>query len=664
MSAWRPFREQRVIQGMVASGVIAAGATLLALAVAALPIGRRADDLVYDTLYRLRTPQDLSNGPVVIVAVDDASVSAVGKSLGFGWPWPREFWGRIVQYLEQSGARAVAIDLLFDEPSNYQSETGDDDAFASMMNEVKIPVIYAAYRAQPTIVPAIRDPALGATDIPADEEVLRSYQLQAKSVPSMALRTARAVDPGIRAAGSARLHYYGPHRRADGKPTFKIISAANVLAAARGAESAAQSGIDPAMFRDKIVLIGAITRGAYDLKSSPLSALYPGVEYHATALQNLLSNQFVRPVGAAWTTALGLAAALAAAGSLIGFRKTWKKLLGALLPVAGLILLAILLFRGNSIRWLPLAMPLLAALLAGAAALLWVYLTEFRQRQFIFRALGQYVSPQIAARIASDPASLSLGGERRDMTVMFSDIQGFTDLAEAMEVDALGRVLNAYMDGMSEIVVAHEGTLGKYLGDGIMSFWSAPITQPDHAALACRAALAMQRARNAADEPALRTRLGISSGPMVVGNMGSSRRFDYTVIGDAVNFASRLESANKYFGTTILVSESTHQQVKDRFTLRKVGLVRVRGRRSAEPVHELLGEAPASDAIAAKLRAYESALAAFQRRQWDHAETVLLEIVKQHGDDGPSRALLARVATMRITPPAEPWDGSISLEEK
>jgi len=588
----------------------------------------------------------------------------VGKSLGFGWPWPREFWGRIVEYLERCGARAVAIDLLFDEPSNYQSETGDDDTFAAMMNGIKIPVVYAAYRAQPTIVPAIRDPALGATDIPPDEEVLRSYQLQAKSVPSLALRAARAVDPELRAAGSVRLHYYGPHRRDDGKPTFRTISAANVLAAARGGEAAAQSGIDPGMFRDKIVLIGAITRGAYDLKSSPLSALYPGVEYHATALQNLLSNQFVRPIGAAGTTALGLAAALLAAGSLIGFRKTWKKILGALLPVAGLILLAVILFRGNAIRWLPLAMPLLAALLAGAGALLWVYLTEFRQRQFIFRALGQYISPQIAARIASDPASLSLGGERRDMTVMFSDIQGFTDLAEAMEVDALGAMLNTYMDGMSEIVVAHEGTLGKYLGDGIMSFWSAPIMQPDHAALACRAALAMQRARNAGGEPALRTRLGISSGPMVVGNMGSSRRFDYTVIGDLVNFASRLEGANKYFGTTILVSESTHQRVRDRFTLRKVGLVRVKGRRSAEPVHELLGEAPASDATAAKLRAYESALAAFQQRQWDRAEAGLLEIVVQHGDDGPSRALLARVAAMRITPPPEPWDGSISLEEK
>jgi adenylate cyclase len=644
--------------------MIAAAATIITAALASLGATRRVDDVIYDSLYRLRAPEDKSAGPVVIVAVDDASLEAVGKALHFGWPWPREFWGRIVQYLETCGARAVAIDLLFDEPSNYQSETGDDDAFAALMNEVNIPVVYAAYRAQPTIAPPIRDPALGYSDIPQDEEILRSYQLQAKSVPSLALRTARAVDPSIRGVGSIRLHYYGPHRREDGKPTFRQISAANVLAAARGGEAAAKSGIDPAMFRDKIVLIGAVARGAYDLKATPLSPQYPGVEYHATAIQNLLANQFVNPLTAPLTSLLAFLAALLSAASLIMLRRLWLKFAGALLPLVGLIVLAAMLFRATQIRWVPLAMPLLAALLAGAGAFLWVYLTEFRQRQFIFRALGQYVSPQVAARIADDPASLSLGGERRHMTVMFSDIEGFTDLGETMEVESLGRLLNSYMDRMSEIVIEHEGTLGKYLGDGIMSFWNAPIAQPHHATLACRAALAMLCRGDAPGTPALRTRLGISSGPMVVGNMGSSRRFDYTVIGDTVNFASRLESANKHFGTRILVSQGARNQVGEHFILRKVGLLRVKGRRGAEPVYELIGEAPPDEATAGRVRAYERALESFQSRQWDAAKAVLLEILKQHGDDGPSRVLLARVAAMRITPPAQAWDGSISLEEK
>ncbi|HXE52503.1 MAG TPA: adenylate/guanylate cyclase domain-containing protein, partial [Tepidisphaeraceae bacterium] len=548
-------RAQSPVRKIIAAGVIALVSAGFAIAIAHLPGSRIAmgklDNLLYDSLYRLRPVTDQTNGPVVIVAVDDNSLNqlshqGIGKK-SYGWPWPREFWGYMLPYFQKCGARAVAFDMLFSEPSVFNEWSGDDGAFAGKVNGVKIPVIFGSLvqsDGRPgNFAPPVKQPVFGAINV-GDDVVYRSYQPAVRGFTSLASQTA-ARTGGRPFSEPFLLHYYGPYRTRGGRHTFHYVSAANVLGASIGMKN---TGVDPSMFKNKIVLIGAITIGTFDLKSSPLSAEYPGVEVQATAITNMLARQRVRAISLAWSAAAAFLAALAAAAGVMFPRRVWLKLLAAVITLLVLLAVAAKLFLGRQIDWLPLASPLAALLIATVGAFAWSYMTEGRQRRLVLKALSQYVSPAVAAEIDRDPSALKLGGERREMTVMFTDIQGFTDLSERLDEHKLTELLNFYLDEMSSLILANDGTLDKYIGDAIMSFWNAPIRQEEHAILACRAALALER-REREIQPQLQqlgaigllTRIGINTGPMVFGNMGSRQKFNYSVLGDAVNLASRLE---------------------------------------------------------------------------------------------------------------------------
>ncbi|HSU67369.1 MAG TPA: adenylate/guanylate cyclase domain-containing protein, partial [Tepidisphaeraceae bacterium] len=490
--------------------------------------------------------------------------------------------------------------------------------------------------------------------------VYRSYQPEVNGYPSLASRAASAAgatpftDPFL-------LQYYGPYVSRSGKTTFRYLSASHVLAASTGKKNV---GITPDMFKDKIVLIGATTVGTYDLKSSPLSAEYPGVEVQATAIANMLAGQQVRKISVFWSAAAVFLAAYAGAIGVALPRRVWLKLLLALAVTGVLFAVAIGLFLAQPIRWLPLAAPILSLALATIGAFAWSYLVEGRQRRLVLKALSQYVSPQVAAEIDRDPGALKLGGERREMTVMFTDIQGFTDLSERLDEQTLTHLLNYYLDEMSSLVFAHSGTLDKYIGDAIMSFWNAPLHQPDHALLACRAALAMAR-REQEIQPRLNemgasgmlTRIGLNTGPMVFGNMGSSQKFNYSVLGDAVNLASRLEGANKFYGSRILLAQPTADRVKDSFVLRQLDLLRVKGKLKPMAVYELLGEKSGDADLHFRQCEYEAAFDCYQKQSWDEAAVRLGILRDRFPTDGPAAALFERVAYLKDHPPGSDWDG-------
>jgi adenylate cyclase len=631
-----------------------------------VPMGK-VDDLLYDSLYRLRPVHDQTGGPVVIVAVDDKSLYELSHQglakKEYSWPWPRSFWGYIISYLGKCGAKAVAIDMVFTEPSEYNDESGDDAVFAGSVDKSKIPVVLGTVIPKSghpeSFAPPVKRPIFGAVNV-GDDVVFRLYQPLVNGVPSLA---ARAVET---AGGSPfrepfLLHYYGPHQTRDGKRTFRYLSASHVLAASIGQKN---TGIDPQMFRDKIVLIGAITIGTYDLKSSPLSALYPGVEVQATALANMLAGQRARIVPLPWAVAATFFAALVGAMAVAFPRRVSLKLIFAAITFGLLFAVASGLFLGHRIRWLPLAAPTLALLLATIGAFAWSYLAEGRQRKLVLKALSQYISPEVAAEIDRNPGALKLGGERRDMTVMFTDIQGFTALSEQLDEHRLTTLLNYYLDEMSSLILSTNGTLDKYIGDAIMSFWNAPLYQPDHAILACRAALAMEK-REREIQPRLKelgamgmfTRIGINTGPMVFGNMGSSQKFNYSVLGDSVNLASRLESANKFYGSQILISQPTAEQVKDKLILRQVDLLRVKGKLIPMAVFEVMGEEPADADLLFRKTEYEAAFGDYQRQNWDEAESHLTRLHEKFPMDGPASALLDRIAYLREHPPGADWDG-------
>jgi adenylate cyclase len=527
---------RQLSQKLLAAVVFAIVGTLLAHAVRNTGFVRGLIDQFYDIAYKLREPGDRTRGDVVIVAIDEESLARLGAGMfeeqKLGWPWPRELYGDVVEYLDKAGAKVVAFDLVFSEPDRA-SQMGTDDTFAEAVNAAKTTKVVFGTRVardgkpQP-IAPPVKEPILGSVQL-NDADVLRTYEPFRFGFPSLAYRVAEIFGgspPSQR--DEFNLHYYGPHERKDGRTTYRYIGAFKLLAATRGQGPAV--GVEPGMFKDKIVLIGGTSIGLYDAKATPLDKLYPGVEFQATAIENILFRQRVRRTPDIVAFGFTLLSAYFAAMASVVYRRAVLKLVILLIAFATVTLVCLSLFLGETIRWMPLAVPLIAMLIAAITSLAWSYFSEGRQRLFISKAFALSTSPQIAEAISKNPEKLNLGGERREITVMFTDLAGFTDLAETMEVERLAHVVNLYMEAMSDEIVARDGYVDKYIGDAIMSFWNGLVDQPDHAVRACHAALGIKR-RERKIAPELEplvgakivTRIGINSGPMAVGTLGSSR---------------------------------------------------------------------------------------------------------------------------------------------
>jgi adenylate cyclase len=447
------------------------------------------------------------------------------------------------------------------------------------------------------------------------------------------------LDLPVDARGRARFDFLGT--------PFPRLSAADV----------ASGRVPPDALAGKIVFVG-YTDAARDKFVTPFDPLFPGVEIHATLLHNALYGELVRRLGP-WGDVGALAAlcALLTLLQLVGARRPLAGVVAGMLLLGGYLAAAQLLF-GQRVE-LPVAAPLVGGILVTLAGIGTAVVVEGREKAHIRAAFSQYLDDKAVRQILSDPSRLALGGERRELTVLFSDIRGFTQLAEDLDPLKLIEFLNAYLTPMTELVWSAGGMLDKYIGDALMAVYGAPLEQTDHAVRACRTALEMQRrlaelndAWRASGLGSIVVGIGVNSGAMSVGNMGSARRKNYTVVGDAVNQASRLEGLTKEYGAPILCGERTYALARDKFVFREIDRVRLKGRDQAERVYELLGEAPGADASA-----YERALAAYRVRDWDAAEAGLDAIIAERPDDGPARVLRERVRRLREAPPGEGWDG-------
>jgi adenylate cyclase len=679
----------RPLRRLIAAVLIAAGVSAVVLVLhapnrPANPL-RQFDATLYDTVYQLRPTEDMQDSDVVIVAVDDQALKDIDQAQGYaaGWPWPRQYWGSVLEYLaEDCRAKAVVFDVLFSERGNSAAKEGksDDELFAQAINRVmkesSAAVVFATQvKADGSLgrfaPPANPLPPFGGIDI-SETEKYRSYIPYRYGHPSLAVQALGSAHMPAKLESDKPflLHYYGPHETKSGRKTFRAVSASNVIFVSYG-DDEAKWHIDKEMFRNKVVLIGGYATGTYDEKVTPLSQRIPGVDIQATAIENLLRGDQVRPLGVATTSAITFFFSWLAAMGVVYPHRVWLKLLCPAAVVPLLLGLTVALFVRHDIIWLPLAAPLVALVITTIGAFAWSYLGEDRQRRRLLKALSNVVPPAVAEELARDPSKLAVGGQRREMTVMFTDIAGFTDLSETLPPEKLAPMLNFYLEEMSGIVLDQSGTLDKYIGDAIMSFWNAPLPQVDHAALACRAALRMVE-REAAIQPALKemgaakilTRLGINSGPMAVGFTGSSHLINYTVLGDSVNLGSRLEGANKLYGTRVMISESTAALVKDRFVLRQLDVLRVKGKLKPMAVFELIAEGTPDQSTARRVQLYEEALRLYQRQGWNEADRILLEMAGEFADDGPAKALRARIAYYRQHPPGAEWDGVYVAKEK
>jgi adenylate cyclase len=419
---------------------------------------------------------------------------------------------------------------------------------------------------------------------------------------------------------------------------------------------------DPEVFRDAYVFFGFSAPGLMDLRPTPLSRVYPGVEIHATMLDNLLSDDFLREAPQSLVVlAVAFFACLSGLAVLYS-RKAWHGALAfsGFLPVP--VVAGVLAYRLG--YWWPMVVQESAVVFSMVSALVVNYATEGRQKAFIKQAFKYYLSPEVIERILDDPSRLQLGGERRELTIFFSDLHKFSSISERLDAHTLTSLLNDYLSDMTDIILEEGGTLDKYEGDAIIAFWSAPCEQPDHALRACRTALRCQQKlheranefRERAGSPLL-MRIGINTGDVVVGNMGSHTRFDYTVLGDAANLASRLEGANKAFGTSIMVSEATWEQTSGHLPGREIGLLRVVGRKAPVRVFELAQHHGPTDGLPAEL--FHQGIARCYAGQWAEA----LQIFERFADDSVAEVYAERCRIL-LRDPSASWDGIWNLTEK
>ncbi len=450
--------------------------------------------------------------------------------------------------------------------------------------------------------------------------------------------------------GQLLINYPGPP-----KP-FPQVSVTDILGgkAPRGA------------FKDRIVLVGATALGTYDLRNTPFSPVYPGIEVHASVIDSILTQSFMaRPE---WSKLFDLLA-IVTLGALVGTALPRLGPLKGLGFAAGLFVLYILAARWlfvNAHVWLNMVYPLLGLSTTYTALTAYYYVTEQRQRKKVKETFRQYVAPLVVEEMLKDPGRLKLGGEEKILTVLFSDLEGFTTYSERYPPHEMAAMLGEYYNRVTEQVFMRWGTLKEYVGDELMVIFGAPLEQPDHAARACEAALAMREQRLAlasewasVGRPQLRARTGINSGPMLVGNLGSRYRFSYGVLGDQVNLGSRLEGLNKVYGTEILVGENTARLVEGEFLLREVDMVRVMGRTQAVRVYELLAKlgTPVSLEQEKGLKSYAAGLEAYRQKSWREALALFGQAVALWPGDGPARTMAERCVIHQQTPPPAEWDG-------
>jgi adenylate cyclase len=509
--------------------------------------------------------------------------------------------------------------------------------------------------------------ALGATKIKPiflQADIVRDAVLSQEQVrdygaaESLRLNTPRPTSIPVERQLTALVTYRG-HGGASGG-AFRYIPAVDVL----------KGRAPPAQLANSIALVGATVPGLYDLRSTPVSPNYPGVEIHANVIASILDHNFKqRPEFALGFNLLQLIIIGLILGSILPLLAPLYAMVLTLVAAVGIAGFNFWLYESAN-QVLPLAAALLLIVALFISNLAWGYLFEHRQRRAMVNLFGEYVAPELVAEMAANPASYSMEGESRELTVMFSDVRGFTTISESLEPNELREYINAYLTAMSEDIRGNRGTLDKYIGDAVMAFWGAPMRLPDHAALAVATALQMQRSVITLNAdfvkrgwPPLHIGVGLNTGNMRVGDMGSKIRRAYTVMGDAVNLSSRLESITKVYGVGVLVGNATRLAAPD-YAYRELDRVRVKGKNEPVPIYQPIDlDSALTAAQRDSLARWHGALQAVREQQWDQAEQVILTLQQESAE--PVYALyLARIAVFRQEPPPSDWDGVTTFDTK
>jgi adenylate cyclase len=644
---------------------VAAVVGLAVLAMSAAGVWPILDEALFDSFTVLAAKGAGGPPSVVVVGIDEPSFAEVGMR----WPWPRALHARLIEEVARAGASVIAFDVVFSEPVSPE----DDAELARAVRESGRVVLAGDIDIQRTanfesvqrVEPAPLFRAAGAVtglanvEVSGDQVVRRFPQ-----DPDAMWRVVVARHEALQGQAPTE------ERRPAPGALVRYSDGSDILYVSYYQALEASTLLPPDALRGRIVLVGLALKTTPEVSAGRGPDTYatpflrysrqftPGVEVHAQFVAAALAGRSIVPLSSAFP-ALG-AAIVFGAGVL--FLRRWSVVRStALAASAGsaTVVVSFALFEAG--YWLPVSAVLgaIAGLYVGRGAT--AYIDEARRRSEIRRAFEHYVSPAIVAEMTAHPGRLVLGGQRRTLTVMFTDLAGFTSMSEGIAPEAVAQILNEHLTLMTGIVLARGGTIDKFIGDAVMAFWGAPIDDPAHAVHGVRAAIEMQaemeRFRSEPGRPELHMRIGLNTGPVVVGNLGSKDRFAYTVIGDAVNLAARLEPLNRLYGTPILISGETAAAVGDAVRLRHVDRVKVKGR--TQPVEIFT---PENDA--AIIEKTEAAIALYRARDWDGALRVWREIAELRPGDGVTSVYLERIEAHRRHGVDAGWDGTFELDTK
>jgi len=605
------------------------------------------DSLQSQLTDRFLTPKSAPSD-IIIIDIDESSLAEIGQ-----WPWSRDIHAELLNKIVS--AKVVGFDVIFSEPSG---DAEMDAAFAvSIVNFDGLVVLPQVIDEQSGMV---RDPIevlssvsdLGFVNTKTDRDgIVRRVELNRKEKLSFDQQLS-FLDKKTIYNDSFFISYYGPAK------TFTTISYIDVL----------NGKIPLSIFADKTLLVGASAAGLGDIFQTPFGAM-SGVEIHANTIATMRAGIEVESISKV-TGLINLTLIAIILFLITRFVQVLVKIYGALiLSLVAIVLGAQLMFSLGYI--VPHLYQIILFVLLTGALLLLQYIFELNEKRFIRRGFEQYVAPSVVAEIADHPEKLVLGGEERKLTILFSDIRGFTTISEQLTPSALMDQLNEYLEEMSEAVMERQGLVDKYIGDAVMAFWGAPLSDTTHEVHACESAIAMMRALEELNErwvkagkPEFKIGIGISTGDVVVGNMGSRRRFNYSIIGDEVNFSARIEGLTKQYGVYCLIGENTHQAIKDlpHLVTRELDDVMVKGKIEPRRIYELL-TSEITETKKLVLEHFAAGRAAYCAGDFKVAIDAFTSALAQDSKDGPSQVFLDRSVALLENPP-ENWTGVFEFKTK
>ncbi len=682
----------------VSIAVIFAVMVLLYLAGVFTWAENKAYDARMKTSARHRSPSE----EISLVLLDQQSLDWAQSEFGWGWPWPRKSYAMLNDFFARGNAASLAYDMIYSEPSLYGEE--DDLAFAESSRKFGRVIQTVYYKDEKSDkatkpIPCLEESAALLGNVSSlldksDRSVRRSpvYPVNGRKELGLSLSSylvkngsidlesiPPAKEGGMYVRFTSDISRFAPYTAKEIlsseikiRELEKKYSASELEEQINFLYDNDEEFISPYQFEDMYIFFGLYAPGFFDICATPVSSSYPGVGVHLCQLDTLLQKDFLRDLPEVFVYLLALI--FITGGFLLGASISQARLSSLILKTLIMLfccgaytLLNYFVFVKGMI--LPYILPLASFVISYVTAIFELYMTEGSQRRYLKAAFRQYLSPTVIDELIENPNMLNLGGEEREITAYFSDVQGFTSISEKLSPRELTDLLNTYLSEMTDIILSYGGTIDKYEGDAIIAFWGAPTNQEDHASRAVNAALACQKKLSQMQEElTARTgkpfvqRIGLNTGKAVVGNMGSRSRFDYTMMGDTVNLASRLEGINKQFGTYTMCSENTMKRALEsgcEKAFRPVAKIAVVGKK--EGVRVFLPMEKADFDSCEKIRSeYDKALALFEKGDFTAAKKIFMSLSRTDA----ASAKMAEKCELLAKEKPDFWDGVVRATEK